>query len=121
MIPIRTTLSTRRHALVVSAAIVALIAAVVLAHGAPTQEHMGGMAGMDDSHSEQSAVVTMCLAIVEVGGIGAVLLGGWLLVRRRVADSRRDLGAPLLSTSTQPRPYVPRARAGPSLLQVYRL
>ncbi len=82
---------------------------------------MGGMAGMDDYQAGQSAVVTMCMAIVEVGSVGAVLLGGWLLLRRRLADSQRDLGAPFRWSSTRPRLSVPRARAGSSLLQVYRL
>lgn len=121
MIRIRSVLSAQRHTLAAASVIVALAFAVVFAHGTPASDHMGGMDGMDNSHAAQSAIVTMCLAVIEVGTAGVGLLAAWLLVRRRFTgptDSRPDL--PRLVASNQGRPP-PRARAGPSLLQVYRL
>ncbi len=121
MIRIRSALTAQQHALAMVGVIIALGIAVAVAHGAAGQDHMGGLGGMEDSHVGQSAVVSMCLAVLEAGAAGAVLLGGSLLVRRRPADTPRDLGAPFLSTATERKLPVPRARAGPSLLQVYRL
>lgn len=80
MIRIRSALTARRHTLAAASVIVALGLAVVFAHGSPASDHMGGM---DDSHAVQSAIVTMCLAVIELGTAGAGLLALWLLVRRR--------------------------------------
>lgn len=101
--------------------IVALGLAVALAHGAPGQDHMAGMGGMDDSRVSQSAVVSACLAVLEVGSTGAVLLGGWFLFRRQRATDPSELQPSLVSLAAERTPSLPRARAGPALLQVYRL
>lgn len=101
-------------------AVVALGLAVALTHGVPGQDHMGEMAGMDDSRVSQSAVVSMCLAVLEVGSAGAVLLG-WLLFRRQRAIGPSKLGTRVVSLATERTPSMPGARAGPALLQVYRL
>ena len=122
MIRIRSILTTRRHALAAVAAIIALGLAVAFAHGTPANDHMGATGGMDDARAVQSAIAAMCLAVVELGTAGAAgLLALWLLVRRpftglagRWFDLFRVIGP------MQCRPP-PAARAGPSLLQVYRL
>ena len=121
VIRIRSALSAQRHTLAAASVIVALAFAVVFAHGTPASDHMGGMGGMDDSHTVQSAIVTMCLAVIEVGTAGVGILALWILARRRFTSRARNPRAlPLLVASPQGRPP-PRARAGPSLLQVYRL
>lgn len=82
---------------------------------------MVGMAGMDDSRVSQSAIVSACLAVLEVGSAGAVLLGGWLLFRRQRRIESNEVGTGVVSLAAERRPSLPGARAGPALLQVYRL
>lgn len=120
MIRIRSILTAKRHAIAAVGVIVALGAAVALAHGAPGQDHMGGMSAMDDLGVDQSAVVSMCLAVLEVGAVGAVLMTGRLLLRHLAAAVPRTRGTTNV-LAPERRSVAPRARAGPELLQVYRL
>ena len=98
-------------------AIVALGLAVAMAHGALGQDHM---AGMDGSRVSQSAVVSACLAVLEVGSAGAVLLGGWLSFKRQRATDPSELRIRLAPMAAGRTASLPAARAGPALLQVYR-
>lgn len=121
MIRIRTILTGRRHALAVLGAIATLGIAVAMAHGLPGQDHMGGMDGSSGSHEVPSAVITVCLAVVEVGVAGGALLGWRLLLRRR-PDFPRRIEAGLVGTISVDRHLdAARARAGPARLQVFRL
>jgi hypothetical protein len=118
VIRIRSVLTARRHPLAVASVIAALGLATVVAHATPASDHMGGA---DDSHSVQSAVVTMCLAVVDLGTAGAGLLAFRVLRRRRfIAGTCNWSDLSPLATPRQSRPP-PKARAGPSVLQVYRL
>ena len=95
----------RRH-LVVLLAVLALAGAVVTAHSLMSHDHM-------------SDVVVACLAIAEtaVVGIGTALVLG----ARAWRPSRLlpELPPPRLALVVSPVPA--RARAGPPLLQVFRL
>jgi hypothetical protein len=121
VIRIRTILSGQRHALAILGTIIALALAVTLAHGLPGQNHMGGMDESDGSHDVPSAVISVCLAVVEVGVAGAALLGWRLLVRRRGNLPRRIDAWPGDLFALDRRLIVPKARAGPAKLQVFRL
>lgn len=82
---------------------------------------MGAMGGMDDAHAVQSAIAGMCLAVIGLGTAGAGLFALWLLVRRPfIGLTGRRSHVFHIVTPMQCRPP-PTARAGPSLLQVYRL
>ena len=120
MIRIRTFLGAGQHALAVLGAIVALGLAVTLAHGALGMDHMAPMSGMDDSQAGHSALTTMCLAIVELGGLGATLWVLGLLSRRPRPRFRERPG--FVSHSRLLQPPAGRARAAPAaMLQVFRL
>ena len=114
-------MTAQRHALAVVAVIVALGIAVVLTHGGPVQEHMVGAAGAEHSNGGPAALVSVCVAVLEVGTAGAALLGGWLLLARGAVSRARGRPARLVSTATGRRTPLSRARAGPCVLQVYRL
>jgi hypothetical protein len=119
VIRIRSALTAQRHALAAIGAIVVLGLAVAVAHGTPGDGHLGGL-GADDSHAGHSAVISMCLAVIEVGTAGAGLLVLTLLSRRYITrqPDRPSLRLRIFAAKDVP---APRARAGPSLLQVYRL
>lgn len=120
MIRIRTILSGQRHALAILGAIIALALAVTLAHGLPGQDHMGGMDGSSGSQDMPSAVISICLAVLEVGVVGAALLG-WRLLRLRQEFPGRIESGHFGSITLDRRANVPSARAGPARLQVFRL
>ena len=111
--------SRRRLGLVLVA--VALSAAVVTAHGALADGHMGGMTGGHVMDESTGTVLTVCLAIVETA---ALTLGAAALARS--LSSQRGLSRPipgsagpqLLATAAV---LAPRARPPDlSLLQVFR-
>jgi hypothetical protein len=120
VIRIRKTLTCRKHALAVFGAIVTLGLAVAMAHGLPGQDHMGGMDGSSGSQDMPSAVISICLAVLEVGVVGAALLG-WRLLRRRQEFPGRIESGHFGSITLDRRANVPSARAGPARLQVFRL
>lgn len=94
----------RRRRLALAVVMLSLAGAVVVAHGALGQGHMGDG-------------TTMCMAVLAVGG--AMLLG---LTRARVALLRAPLMRPLPprapSVVALPIP-APLSRAGPAVLQVF--
>ena len=93
---------------------------MALAHGGLGMDHMGSMSGMDDSQAGHSAVVSMCLAIVEaVGGSAALLVLGLVSGRGWPRAHERPRFA---THSRLLQPPSARARAAPAaMLQVYRL
>jgi hypothetical protein len=118
VIRIRSALTAQRHALAAIGAIVVLGLAVAVAHGTPGDGHLSGL-GADDSHAGYSAAISMCLAVVGVATAGAGLLAPALLSRRYVTR-RADRPLRLRPFPAKDVP-TPSTRAGPSLLQVYRL
>jgi hypothetical protein len=96
----------RRQGLIVLATTLVLAFSVAWAHSGMAMDHMGTPAAM-------------CLAIVD----GAMLMGAAVLVAAAPGPPRPDvpeLRAPLELLVTSPARSIP-ARAGPSLLQVFRL
>jgi hypothetical protein len=93
----------RRTAL--AACILALGAAVVIAHGPMGLDHMG-------------TAFAACVAVLEGTALGAAAA---VALASRPAPGKRS--APIVQTVTLPafRPPEPRARAGPPSLQVFRL
>lgn len=117
VIRIRSALTARRPTLAALGVVVALGLVITVAHGSPGGGHMDGMADDQGGHSD---VATMCLAIVEAGGAGVALLALWSAVRRRPVEGPRP--SVFLTSSRLPHaPPAPLARAGPAVLQVYRL
>ena len=102
-------LRRQRRRFVTLAVMLGLAGALVVAHSAMGHDHMGDVGG----------AIVMCLAVAEtaVVAVGAALaLGAWM--RRPL----RLLPAPLApEPSFVPSPVVARSRAGPPLLQVFRL
>lgn len=117
MIRIRSALTARRPALATLGVVVALGLVVTVAHSSPGGGHMDGMA---DAQRDHSGLATVCLAIVEAGGAGVALLALWGAVRRRLVEGPRP--DRFVTGSRLPdAPLAPLARAGPAVLQVYRL
>ena len=113
LIEINRLIVRRRRTLTVLTATLALGGAVVLAHGF-IGTHMGGMSGMDSP-------AAICLAVAETAAV-------WLALAA-VVRARR-LGDPLTTLLPWAMPSLPApavhsvampARAGPPLLQVFRL
>lgn len=104
---INTAMRRQRRRLLAVAAVLALAGSVTVAHSAMGGDHMGdGMA--------------MCVAVLAVAGVAviAAVAGAprsWLPVRW-TAPRTGAPALPLLALVPQP-----RARAGPSSLQVFRL
>lgn len=104
---INTVMRRQRRRLLAVAAVLALAGTVTVAHSAMGGDHMGdGMA--------------MCVAVLAVAGVAVIVAvagapRSWLPIRWNAprADTPR---IPLLALVPQP-----RARAGPSSLQVFRL
>ena len=88
------------------AAVIAVAGAVVTVHSAATHDHLGGVA-------------VMCLAVVETAAAAA---GAATLLGSRLSGPLRPAAAlpPFDPGSARSAP-VPRARAGPPRLQVFRL
>lgn len=121
LIAINTSVRRGRHRLGIVLAAVALSAAVVTAHGAMANGHMGSMSGGHVMRESTGTVVTMCLAIVETA---ALALGAFALARSlhsQTGVSRPvawPAGPQLLPTAAV---LAPRARPPDlSLLQVFR-
>jgi hypothetical protein len=95
-----------RRRLMVGAAIVLLAGAVVSAHSALNDHHIGDVAAA-------------CLAVMQVAavGVGAAVASGMGILRRLWPLVVPPAHEPKV-TSFLP---VPRSRAGPELLQVFRL
>jgi hypothetical protein len=116
MIRIRTAIVQHRHRLAVVAATCMLALALVWTHGAMGNDHMG------DAQAGASTVASICLATLELGSALTLLGGAALLLWRARAgglqpDRRRQFSASVVKPTrvrTQP-------RAGPALLQVFRL
>lgn len=107
-----TRLRAPRRRLAATLVVLMLAGSVIAAHGALAMGHMG----MD--HMGKAAMV--CLAIADAAALG---IGALLAV---AAPSRRGLTFTLfgpLVAVTSPRAATPgaRARAGPAVLQVFRL
>jgi hypothetical protein len=112
LIVLNSALRRQRRRLAVAAVMLGLAGAVVAAHSAMVHDHMGGMGGTGDA-------VVMCLALAEtaVAAVGiALAMGPWLRRPRRPAPRLPD-GEPRFI----PAPAGVPARAGPPLLQVFRL
>lgn len=122
MIGIRTSLAARRHALATVAAVLALGLTVAVTHGVPASEHMGGMGGggMEPAMPADAVAMSVCLAVLGAALTSAGVLSLTLLARRLRRYWRPAFVAPLRFCPS-PDPPPPRDRAGPSLLQVYRL
>ncbi len=108
-IGLNSALRRQRRRLAMLTVMLGLVGAVVVAHSAMGNDHMGDMGG----------AIVMCLAVAEtaVVAVGAALaLSAWM---------RRPLWlllAPLApELSFVPSPVRIRSRAGPPLLQVFRL
>ncbi len=73
---------------------------------------------MGDEHGTAAAAVSMCLAVVQIGSaVMATLVGGLLLVRLR--RPIQQLSPVALAIRVISPVALPRARAGPELLQVF--
>lgn len=105
-------LARHRHRIALIAILGALSFAIAAEHGG-----LGHGGPIDDGMGE---AISMCLAIVDVGfgvALGALALGG--RARRRYSVPR-DLGTGSVTLPVAPATMPPRARAGPSLLQIFR-
>lgn len=116
MIRIRMTIVQHRHRLVVLAATLTLALALAWTHGAMAGDHMSG------DHKAVPSIASICLATLELGGALTVLGGGVLLLGRgrargRRADRRRQFSVYV----TRPTRVRAQPRAGPAMLQVFRL
>jgi len=108
-IALNTTLRRQRRRLVVLAVMLGLAGAVVAAHSVVSHDHMGDMGD----------AVVMCLAVAQTAAVtvgAALALGAWLrrplwLVIPTFDGERAFVAAPVAV----------HARAGPPLLQVFRL
>lgn len=111
MIRQREFLSQHKQRLALLATLGVLALALVLEHSGLGH---GEMAGADAGQA-----ISMCLAIVEAG---AVLVGAAALlrIRPRLGGVPRDLLAGPVVVLAPTGAKVPSARAGPSLLQVFR-
>ena len=95
--------------------LIAVLATLVLALSA---EH-SGLGHADSSHEGAADVVSMCLAVL---GAGAVLLGAMRIARGRFAPSIPQ--GSRFASFHYPGAFahtVQQARAGPQVLQVFRL
>lgn len=104
---INTLVRRQRRRLALVTAVVALAGVVVLAHSAMGADHM------DDG-------AVMCVAVLQIAAfaaVAAVALGRGPLLR--VSWPRLRFAVPALALVVTP--PQPRARAGPSSLQVFRL
>ena len=114
LIKINRLMARRRRTLSMLVATFAVVAAVVLAHGFISSDHMGGMAGM-------SSPAAICLAVAETAALGLALAA---VLRTR---SRRGLIGAVVPWLIVEVPQAPLrslaapARAGPAKLQVFRL
>lgn len=106
---LNSTLRRQRRRLVMLAVMLGLAGAVVTTHSAMSHDHIG----------EMSDVIVMCVAVAQTAAVAvgvALALGAWL---------RRPLWL-IAAPGVPARPLVPaalgvHARAGPPLLQVFRL
>ena len=99
----------QRRRLAVFVVMIGLAGAVVVAHSAMGHDHMGDVGG----------AVVMCLAVAETAVVAvgvALALGAWM---RRPVWLLAQLPAP--QPRFFPAPATVPARAGPPLLQVFRL
>jgi hypothetical protein len=116
MIRIRSTILQHRQRLAVVFATLTLALALVWTHGAMGGGHMGG------DHAGAPSIASICLATLELGGT-LTLLGGAALLLSRVGrrgsalDGRREFSAYV----TKPARVRAQPRAGPEVLQVFRL
>lgn len=97
------------------AATLTLALALVWTHGAMGSEHMG-------DHSGSPSIASICLATLELGG-ALTLLGGALLLlgRARAVGPRTDRRRQFQAYVTGPARVRAQPRAGPAVLQVFRL
>ena len=116
MIRIRATIVQHRRRLAVIAATLTLALALVWTHGAMGSEHMGG------DHAGAPSIASICLATLELGG-ALTLLGGALLMlgRARAVGPRTDRRRQFQAYVTGPARVRAQPRAGPAVLQVFRL
>ena len=120
MIRLRAHLESRRNTVVGGAFVATLTIAVVLAHGSLGGAHMDATSSHGGEESQMEAVADMCLAVLQVGGGMLAVLGVALIGRRRTTHRlpalvRRCVAIDFRNLAPPP------ARAGPSVLQVYRL
>lgn len=96
-------------------ALVALLAAFILALSA---EH-SGLGHADSAHDAAADLVSMCLAVIGAG-VALAVAAAVAEAHFRRRDSRTSRFRPAVDrrTSCHPGPY---ARAGPRVLQVFRL
>jgi hypothetical protein len=109
LIALNSTLRRQRRRLAMVVVMLGLAGAIVTAHSAMGQDHMGGMGD----------AVVMCLAVAETAVVAvgvALAMGLWLRRARWLAARIRDGGPRFI-----PAPASVPARAGPALLQVFRL
>ena len=104
---INTLARRQRRRLVTLALVLSLASIVVIAHSAMGADHMDGDA-------------VMCVAVLEIAAIAAVAVAAGapaaVIPLHRAELPAATGGVPLLAFPPQP-----RARAGPSALQVFRL
>lgn len=116
MIRIRTAIFQHRHRLTVIAATAALALTLVWTHGAMGGDHMG------DAQAGASTVASICLATLELGGALALLGGAVLLLGRgRAGGLHRECRGKSSAYVIKPTLVRIQPRAGPALLQVFRL
>ena len=120
MARVRTLLDSRRNTVAGLAFAATLAIAMVLAHGSLAGGHMDAMGSHGDEESQMEAVAEMCLAVLQVGG-GMLAVLGVVLIGRRRSTRRLPTLAYRHGGVLARNPRSPLARAGPSVLQVYRL
>lgn len=88
---------------------------VVVAHSDPGGHDMGGMEGADSAMSD---AMSICLAVLGVGSL--MVIGGVIISRRRRFPSFPTDARTVFTRPVAVRLPGFRARAGPSVLQVFR-
>jgi hypothetical protein len=115
VIRIRALIKLRGRTLVIGAALALICLALAWAHSAPGAHEMNasGVEPMAD-------VISICLAVLQIGGGLLAALFGGMFVKRRRPPRRLSPTIPANAVSSQGLVYPVAARAGPAALQVFR-
>jgi hypothetical protein len=115
VIRIRALIKLRGRTLVIGAVLALICLALAWAHSAPAAHEMS--AGGDDQMAE---AISICLAVLQVGGSLLAALCGAVLIRRRRPPPRLSPTIPAGAIVGRGLVYPLAARAGPAALQVFR-
>jgi hypothetical protein len=115
VIRIRALIKLRGRTLVIGAALALICLALAWAHSAPAAHEMN--ASGDDQMAD---VISICLAVLQIGGGLLAALIGTVLVRRRRPPRRLSPTIPANAVFGRGLVYPVAARAGPALIQVFR-